>query len=47
MQLAEGVELQTEVISGPRLDVYRLMKLFKGMHVRMVRLDDELSYKKI
>ena len=40
------VELQTEVSSGLRLVVYWLMKLFRGMHVRVVRLDEELSYKK-
>ena len=44
--LVACVELQAEVISGLRLVVYRLMKLFRGMHVRVVRLDDKLSHKK-
>ena len=44
--LVACVELQAEVISGLRLVVYRLMKLFRGMHVRVVRLDDKLSLKK-
>ena len=47
LQLAEDVELQTKVNFGPGLDVYRLMKLLRGMHVRAVRLEEELSYQKI
>ena len=40
------IKLQAEVISGLRLVVYWLMKLFRGMHVGIVRLEKELSCKK-